>query len=114
MGGMSRTRPILHKLLPWAGLLLGILGAGLAHQIGSDNVFNDCATASPTVVLVAGLLGLGLIGLGAFGSWTVFSRKDEGQSRSLVATVSLMTAALLAFATLMPMIASLIIPPCFN
>lgn len=109
---MSRARSILHKLLPWGGIVGGILGAALAHQIGSDSVFNDCATASPTVVLLAGLLGLALIGLGAFGSWTVYSRKDGGESRSLVATVSLMTAALLAFAILMPMIAALMIPPC--
>ena len=108
----SRASRAREALLPWGGLIGGTLGAGLAHQIGSESVFNDCQAASPVPVLIVGVLGLLLIAGGALGSWKVWGHKDEEPSRRLIASVSLMTAGLLAFATLLPMIAALIIPSC--
>lgn len=97
---------------PWAGIALGALGLGLAHQLGSDNVFNDCRSASPAVVLIACLAGLVIIAAGAAISWKVWRRHDEGPARKLIASVSLMIAGLFAFALLLPMIASLVLPAC--
>ena len=111
---MSRSSKIVGTLLPWGGLIGGILGAGLAHQIGSDSVFNDCRAAAPGTVLLVCLLGLLIIGAGAWGSWKVHGDKKEVGARKLIATVSLMTAALLVFAILLPIAAALIIPPCLS
>ena len=111
---MSRRRWAWGKFLPWAGIAGAALGGGLAHQIGSDTVLNDCLDGSPTVVLLACLLGLIIVGAGAFGSWIVWRGDREGPARRLIASVSLMTAALLAFAITLPMFASLIIPRCYS
>ena len=34
---------IRDRFMPWAGLALGTLGAGLSHQLGSDSTFHDGA-----------------------------------------------------------------------
>ena len=57
---MNRSRNIVEKLLPWAGFLLGATGLAIAHQVGSDSIFDDC-TKSPAVPLIFCLLGLGLM-----------------------------------------------------
>ena len=108
---MSKSRRGLDLLLPWGGFLLGAIGLGIAHQVGSDSVFDDCAS-SPAVPLIFCLIGVALIGAGAFGSWLVWNRDGEPPERRLIATVSLMAAGLFAFAALMPMVAALILPPC--
>ena len=111
---MSRAKAVGERFLPWGGLIGGGLGAGLAHQIGSDSVFNDCAGTGTGGVLLAGAAGLVLLALGALASWKVWSRREEEPPRRLIATVSLMASGLLLFAILLPMIASLLIPPCFG
>jgi hypothetical protein len=108
----GRASRMAERLRPWGGLIGGGLGAGLAHQIGSDSVFNDCQAASPGVVVAACLLGLLLIGGGAFASWTVWRDKGGPAPRRFIATISMMIAPLLAFAVLLSLSAALIIPPC--
>jgi hypothetical protein len=100
------------KLVPWAGLVLGALGAGFAHQVGSDSTFHDCAFASPVIVWIGGLAGLFVVFAGAGLSWSVWRRRTEGAARRLIAGVSLMTAALLALTIILALTATLIIPPC--
>ena len=102
------------RFTPWSGLALGTVGAGLAHQIGSESTFQDCHFSSPLIVILAGILGLILVGLGALGSWRVYSTGEETPARRIVAVVGLMACALYALAIILPVIASLVIPRCWE
>jgi hypothetical protein len=99
--------------MPWAGLALGTAGFFLAHQIGSDSTFQDCRVGSPWMVIVGTLVGLGVVALGALGSWHVYAAASEPPARKLVATVSLLACALFAVGILLGLIASLVIPQCW-
>jgi hypothetical protein len=109
---MSATR-IRDRFMPWAGLALGTLGGGLAHQIGAESTFQDCAFSSPLMVVVATIVGLVLVALGAIGSWSVYSSDTETPARRMVAIVSLMSCAIFALAIILPLIAALVIPRCW-
>ena len=102
------------RFMPWAGLALGTLGGGIAHQVGAESTFQDCRYSSPTIVIIGALVGLALIGLGALGSWRVWSGDNEGPARRMVAIVSLMACAIFAMAVILPIIASLVIPRCWE
>lgn len=101
------------RFLPWAGLALGTFGAGLAHQLGSDATFQDCRVGSPLIVIIAAVVGLALVGLGALGSWRVYGAKAETPARRFVAVVSLMACGIFALAIVLPFIAALVIPRCW-
>jgi hypothetical protein len=105
--------PALDRFMPWGGIALGTTGYFLAHQIGSDSTFQDCRIGSPTIVILGTLVGLAVIALGAFASWPVFRGSDEGPARRLVAAISLMACVLFAIGVTLPLIASLVIPPCW-
>jgi len=107
------SEPIRDRFMPWAGLALGTLGAGLAHQIGADATFQDCKFSSPVIVILAAILGLFIVALGAFGSWRVYSGEGEGPSRRMIAIVSLMASEIYALAIILPLIASLVISRCW-
>ena len=108
-----RAASIRDMLMPWAGLALGTLGAGIAHQLGADSTFQDCRVGSPWMVIVAVIVGLVLIGVGAAGSWRVFRADGEPPARRTIAGVSLMADGLFALAVVLPLFAALIIPPCW-
>jgi hypothetical protein len=99
--------------MPWAGLALGTAGFFLAHQLGSDSVFQDWRVGSPLMVIVATVAGLALIALGALGSWRIYSTDTEAPARKLVAIVGLMASALFALGVVLPLVASLVIPRCW-
>ena len=107
------SKPIVDGAKPWAGMIGGSLGFALAHQIGSDSVFNNCDAASPWAVIIGTLIGLLLIGGGAFSSWGVMRGRGEGPARQLIATVSVLACALFLLAIVLPAIAAMIIPRCF-
>jgi hypothetical protein len=107
------TERIRDRFMPWGGLALGTLGAGFAHQLGGDSTFQNCDVGSPWIVIVGTILGLALIAVGAFASWRVFDAERDTPARRLIATVSLMAAALFALAIILPFIASMLIPPCW-
>jgi hypothetical protein len=110
-----KTERIRDRFMPWAGLALGTVGAGLAHQLGSDSTFQDCRVGSPAIIIVGTIVGLSLVALGALGSWRVYSMGDgEAPARRLVATVSLMACGIFALAIILPFIASLVIPRCWS
>ena len=111
---MSTSRELRELFMPWAGLVAAIVGAGVAHQFGSEGTFDSCTAISPVPLLVVSLLCLLLVAAGAVGSWRVFREELETPARKLVAIISLASSALFALAILLPMIASLIIPPCFG
>lgn len=109
-----KNERVRDRFMPWAGLALGTLGAGLAHQLGADSTFQDCRVGSPFIVILAAILGLLLIAGGALGSLQVYNEQGETQSRRLVAAVSLMACAIYAIATILPSIAALLIPRCWQ
>ena len=100
--------------MPWAGLALGTTGFFLAHQLGSDATFQDCRVGSPLIVLLGTLLGLCIIGLGELGSWRIYASASETPARKLVAAVGLLACALYAIGVLLPLIAALLIPRCWE
>ena len=108
------TERMRDRFMPWSGLALSTLGGGLAHQLGADSTFQDCRVGSPSIVILGSILGLALIGLGAFGSWRVFGADSEPPARHMIATVSLMACAIFALAVILPLIASLVIPGCWQ
>ena len=108
-----KTERIRDRFMPWGGLALGTTGFFLAHQIGSDATFQDCRVGSPLIVFLGTILGLALIGAGAYASWQVYAAEAEGPARRLVATVSLMAAALFSLGVVLPLIAALVIPRCW-
>jgi hypothetical protein len=109
-----RTERIRNRFMPWAGLALGTIGAGLAHQIGADATFQDCEFSSPALVILGAIVGLALVALGAFGSWRVYGADGETPARRMIAAVSLMACGIYALAILLPFIAALVIPRCWH
>ena len=101
------------RFMPWAGLALGTLGVGLPHQIGSDSTFQDCQFSSPAVVIVAVIIGLVFVALGALGSWRIYSAESETPARRMIAVVGLMACPIFALTIVLPLIASLVIPRCW-
>ena len=108
-----RTERIRDRFMPWSGIVLGTLGEAVAHQLGSDGVFQDCRT-SPLIVIVGTILGLAVGALGALGSCRVYEGDGETPARRMLAIVSLMACAIFAMAILLPFIASLVIPRCWQ
>ena len=108
------TERMRDRFMPWAGIALGTLGAGLAHQLGSDSTFQDCRVGSPLIVIIGTIVGLALIALGALGSWRVYDGDGETPARRMLAIVSLMASAIFAMAVILPLIASLVIPRCWQ
>ena len=109
-----KTERARDRFLPWSGIALGTLGAGIAHQLGSDSTFQDCSVGSPAIVAVGTFVGLALIGFGALLSWRVYRGDDEGPSRQMLATVSLLASGVFALAVILPFIASMLIPRCWQ
>jgi uncharacterized membrane protein YidH (DUF202 family) len=109
-----RTERIRDRFMPWAGLALGTLGAGFAHQLGADSTFQDCRVGSPLIVIIATIVGLLLIALGALTSWRVYGADGETPARRMVALVSVMACGVFAMAVILPFIASLVIPRCWQ
>ena len=105
---------IRDRFMPWAGLALGTLGAGIAHQIGANSTFQDCEFSSPLVVTLGTIVGLALVAAGAFSSWRVYGAEDKSPTRHFIATVSLMASAIFAVAIALPFIASMVIPRCWE
>jgi hypothetical protein len=110
---VKTSERIRDGFMPWAGLALGTTGFFIAHQIGSDATFQDCRAGSPWIVIAGTLLGLAVTAAGAFGSWGIFAEQREAPARRLIATVSLLACALYAIGIVLPVIAALIIPPCW-
>ncbi len=111
---MKRAEEMRVVFMPWAGLVAAIVGGVLAHQFGSQGTFNNCAAISPLPLLIVSALSLLLVILGGLESWRVVKADSETPARKVVAIVSVGLAALFMMAILLPVIASLMLPPCFQ
>jgi hypothetical protein len=109
-----KTERLRDRFTPWAGLALGTVGFFLAHQVGSDSTFENCRIGSPWVVILGTILGLGIIAIGALASWPIFRSDREERTRRTIAAISLMSAALFALAVVLPLVAALVIPRCWE
>jgi hypothetical protein len=110
---MTRSE-IRDQFLPWTGLLTGFAGWAITHQFGADSTFDNCAVAVPGPVLIVALLGIAAAVWGGLMSWGVLRDDKEAPARQVVASISVGAAALFVLAMLLPMIAALVIPPCFQ
>ncbi|HWJ39407.1 MAG TPA: hypothetical protein VNR86_11680 [Sphingomicrobium sp.] len=100
--------------MPWAGLVAGTIGAGFAHQFGADGSFDNCSRFSPLPLLIVSVACLLLVAVGGLESWRVVRGDSETPARKLVAIISVGSVALYLLAILLPMVASLVIPPCYQ
>jgi hypothetical protein len=111
---MKRSPAIRELFMPWAGLIAGTIGAGFAHQFGSEGSFDNCGVFSPVPLLIASLFCLLLVTLGGLESWRVIRSGAETPARKVIAAVSVGSVALYVMAILLPMVASLVIPQCYQ
>jgi hypothetical protein len=109
--GSSRLWSLLK---PWAGLVAAILAGAIAHQFGAEGTFDNCLKISPIPLLIVAIICLAAATAGAWSSSQVARESSEDGTRRLVAVISVGFAALAVFATIIPMIASLMLPPCFQ
>ena len=100
--------------LPWAGLVVATLAGAFVHQFGSDGSFDNCALFVPEPVLIVAFLGLLAAIAGGLASARVLRGEAEAPGRKVIATISVGASALFVLAIVLPMIAALIIPPCFQ
>jgi hypothetical protein len=99
--------------MPWAGLVVGVLAAAVVHQFGSDGTFDKCGTIAPAPLLIVAAFGLSACGISGLLSWRSL-RASEDHPRRVVAIISVGSAALFGLAILYPMIAAIMLPPCFG
>ena len=111
---MSRAIQFGDLFMPWAGLIAGLVGMVVTHQFGSEGVFDACETISPVPLLLVALLGLAFAVAGGLASLRVLRADAETPVRKLVAAISVGSAGLFCLAILLPAIASLMLPPCFQ
>lgn len=111
---MKRSREFADLFMPWAGLVFGVLALAVAHQFGSDGMFDSCVTFSPGPLLAVSALMIIVALGGCFASWTVFRKDAEPGARKVIAAISIGSSVFFTIAMLLPMIAALVIPPCFQ
>ena len=111
---MKRSSEMRDLFMPWAGLVAGTIGAGFAHQFGAEGSFDNCSRFSPLPLLIVSVVCLLLVAVGGLESWRVVRGDSETPARKLVAIISVGSVALYLLAILLPMVASLVIPPCYQ
>jgi hypothetical protein len=111
---VKRSSELADLLLPWAGLVTGVVSAGFAHQFGSEGVFDRCISFSPGPLLIVSVIAIAATAVGALASWGVLRKESETPARKVVAAISVGASALFVLAMILPMIAAMVIPPCFE
>ena len=110
---MKPARNYLDAILPWAGLVVGLVALSVVHQFGSEGAFDDCQVNAPVPVLLIALLGLAACVASGLASWRSL-RGSANESRRVIAIMSAGLAALFTFAILLAIVANLVLPPCFQ
>ena len=102
-------------LLPWAGWLGGGFGWFLTQQAGSNQIFDDCRSADPLLILLIGLVGLVMAGVGARFALPLWREREAAHGvRRFIAITGIGMAVLFAIAIILQTVASFIIPRCFG
>ena len=110
---MKPDSTFARAFIPWAGLVVGIIAAGFVHQFGSEGTFDKCGAVAPGPVLLVAALGFAVCAFAGMVSWRSL-RGEEDLSRRVAAIISVGCAALFGLAILLPAIAAVILPPCFE
>lgn len=111
---MNRRSGFADSFMPWAGLAVGIIAAAVVHQFGSQGTFDSCKPISPVPLIIVALIGMIVTVLAGLASWQVIRGEEETPTRKVVATISVGSAALFVFSMIFPVIAALVLPPCFQ
>lgn len=111
---MKRSREILDLFVPWVGLIVGVTALSIAHQYGSDGMFDDCMATGRGPLFVVSILAIAATIAGAVVSWRVYNKPAEAPSRKVIAVISVGASALFVLAITLAVIAALLIPPCFQ
>lgn len=111
---MSGWSGMCRLFQPWAGLIAAVLGAGIAHQFGSDGMFDDCQRVGPGPLQIVAIICMIVAFVGGWLSLPLLRSEAEGGARRVIAIISVGMAALAIFAIILPLIASLTLPPCFQ
>jgi hypothetical protein len=111
---VKRSSEFVDLMMPWVGLVTALVALAVAHQFGSDGVFDHCLAVSPVPLIIVSLVAIAATAAGGLASWRVFRNDSETPARKMVAVISSGSAALFAFAMILPVIAALVIPPCFE
>lgn len=110
---MKRSERLIAGIMPWAGLVIGVLAVATVHQFGSDRTFNNCAGNAPLPIIVAAVLGIAACVAAGLTSWRAYRSTDD-LARRVFATISIGCACVFGLAILLPVIADLVLPPCFQ
>jgi hypothetical protein len=104
LGLLSRPQPIV-------GIVLVAAGWALSHQLGSNSVFDDCASSGGVVVVLASLLGLVAV---AIGGLYCLPGPDHGagSGRRFLGILGALLALIAGFSIVLQIAAGLILPPC--
>jgi protein-S-isoprenylcysteine O-methyltransferase Ste14 len=109
---VKRSGRVFEAFTPWAGLVVGLIAAAFVHQFGSDSTFDHCEAMAPVPVIIVALGGLlATLGSGLV-SWQSIRTSDG--TRRTISIISVGMSALFAFAIILPVIAALLIPRCFQ
>lgn len=101
-------------LLPFVGILLVIAGWALAHQLGSNAVFDGCASRGGAFVVLVSLGGLAIVALGGALSRGAWRRGAEKTGRSMLGQIGALFALLAGLAIVLQIAAAFIVPSCFS
>ena len=105
-------RSTLEHLAPWLGILAAGAGWGIAHQVASNAVFDDCRVGDGWFVFLVCLGGLLVTLGGGYFSFDVWRHKEETEGRRFLGLLGAFLAALAAFAILLPALSWLLLPRC--
>jgi hypothetical protein len=100
---------LLARPQPFFGILLAATGWALAHQVGSDGVFDDCTRGGAFVVVIS-LIGLAITAAG--GLYSVLAWRGTDRGRSFLGVLGALLALIAGFAIVLQIAAGVILPPC--
>ena len=110
---MSKARHVMHLATPWLGLIIGLPALIMVHQFGSQGTFDDCRDLAPGPVMAVAIVGLVACVLSGLASWRGIAAYPDS-ARRLAGIISFACAILFAFAIVLAIIATLMLPPCFG